>query len=237
LATSIRTLSSRSTSSTSLRSHDTAPRRLHALRASLRQCSGMSPEHKTRIRRTRSKVLAEAGAEGFGGGSRVSRRGWLRSGEPVGEGPVVVVLNQRRLGRAGAGAFSSACSRVAKFFSTSCTLPSSSVRRWYVLPSASRRLVGVLVVWTNPLSSITTCAPVASRGWSASSQPSSRPSGTWLHQQPAKASVASQSRACRAPCRVHHPVPHATSRTRRPSNIDGSHRSIARRSGWRSGWR
>src|SRR5205823_11754000 len=95
----------------------------------------------------------------------------------------------------------------------------------------------------------------------ASSQPASRRSGTWLHQQPANApskrrspssanvyastvsnrthggislrrassivsgfrSVASHSRASDAPGGVHQPVPHATSSTRRPTNIDGNH--------------
>ena len=38
-----------------------------------------------------------------------------------------------------------ACTCVGKFFSTSCTLPSSSVRCWKVLPASSWREMGVLL--------------------------------------------------------------------------------------------
>ena len=50
-----------------------------------------------------------------------------------------------------------------------------------------RRESGVLLVCTNELSSITTRAPGSSRVCSSASHPGNRLSGTWLHQQPAKA--------------------------------------------------
>jgi hypothetical protein len=81
----------------------------------------------------------------------------------------------------------SASSRVGKFFSTSCTEPSSSVRRWKPLPSASRRAIGVLRPGTKRLSMNTTRAPGSSTACSRASQPRSAAFGTWLHQKPAKA--------------------------------------------------